>query len=91
MTLIDKISSFPASDSLGGELSDRIPAIWILRRSIDNLMPNSREHHGAMRPNIDQILDYLLGQRSDLDITISSRVTSERSATASGLTCGCST
>lgn len=74
LALVDNIAVLSlASDSLGGELTDQIPAdMGFLVDQIDDLLPElSDAISEQISSNIDQLLDYLLGQRDDLDITIS--------------------
>ncbi|MFC1949962.1 hypothetical protein ACFLW0_07320 [Chloroflexota bacterium] len=74
LDLIDKIAIFSlASESLGGELTEQIPEdMAFLVDDIDELMPEVSEAiEQQIGTNIDQILDYLVGQRQTININIS--------------------
>ncbi|MFC2012058.1 hypothetical protein ACFLVU_02895 [Chloroflexota bacterium] len=74
LALIDKIAIFSlASESLGGELTEQIPEdMAFLVDDIDELMPELSEAiEQQIGTNIDQLLDYLIGQRQTININIS--------------------
>ncbi|MBA7481155.1 hypothetical protein ES707_16625 [subsurface metagenome] len=74
LSLIDKIAVFfLASESLGGELTERIPEeMDFLADQLDDLMPElTAKIEQQISANVDQLLDYLLGQRQTINIVIS--------------------
>ena len=74
LSLIDKIAIFfLASESLGGELTEQIPEeMDFLADQIDDLMPElTSKIKQQISANVDQLLDYLLGQRQTINIVIS--------------------
>ncbi|GAI70294.1 unnamed protein product, partial [marine sediment metagenome] len=74
LSLIDKIAIFfLASESLGGELTEQIPEeLDFLADQIDDLMPElTAKIKQQISANVDQLLDYLLGQRQTINIVIS--------------------
>jgi len=74
LSLIDKIAVFfLASESLGGELTEQIPEeLDFLADQIDDLMPElTARIEQQISANVDQLLDYLLGQRQTINIVIS--------------------
>jgi len=74
LSLIDKIAIFSlASEALGGELTEQIPEeMDFLVDQIDDLMPElTSKIEQQISANVDQLLDYLLGQRQTINIVIS--------------------
>jgi len=74
LSLINKIAVFfLASESLGGELTEQIPEeLDFLADQIDDLMPELTSRiEQQISANVDQLLDYLLGQRQTINIVIS--------------------
>ncbi len=74
LSLIDNIAVFfLASESLGGELTEQIPEeLDFLADQIDDLMPElTARIEQQISANVDQLLDYLLGQRQTINIVIS--------------------
>jgi len=74
LSLIDKIAIFfLASESLGGELTEQIPEeMDFLADQIDDLMPElTAKIEQQISANVDQLLDYLFGQRQTINIVIS--------------------
>ncbi|MBA7690955.1 hypothetical protein ES703_99491 [subsurface metagenome] len=74
LSLIDKIAVFfLASESLGGELTEQIPEeMDFLADQLDDLMPElTAKIEQQISANVDQLLDYLLGQRQTINIVIS--------------------
>lgn len=74
LSLIDNIAIFSlASEALGGELTEEIPEeMEFLLDDIDELLPELSDRiEEQIGANIDQLLDYLLGQRETVNIVIS--------------------
>jgi len=74
LSLIDNIAIFSlASEALGGELMEDIPEeMEFLLDDIDELLPELSDRiEEQIGANIDQLLDYLLGQRQDVNMVIS--------------------
>ena len=74
LSLINKIAVFfLASESLGEALTEQIPEeLDFLTDQIDVLMPElTAKIEQQISANVDQLLDYLLGQRQTINIVIS--------------------
>ncbi len=74
LSLIDKLAIyFMASEALGGTFTEQIPEeMEFLTEYLDDLMPEvASTIKQQIRDNVDQLLDYLLGQRESISIVIS--------------------
>jgi len=74
LSLIDKVTIFfMASEALGGTLTEQIPEdMEFLTEYLDDLMPEVESTiTQQIRGSVDQLLDYLLGQRTSISIVIS--------------------